>query len=494
MDHTDIGGQNRQVANLPHGLSPLAAPNEIGDNTSAASRNSKSTSGGHLFEQTLNEASTLADSIAPAYDLIHDAKVLSADDHRAIRQSLILPMLENIAKYQAGKSNWQTWHNAAMLAGGAVLGEEAWVRRAIADPKNGFACQMDISVTADGMWYENSWGYHFYTLDAIVRIVEGARRLGIDLWSHPDLKKMFFLPIRYAMPDGSLPRFGDDVHTTVSSASRMLEYAYHAYRDPSMLPNLPTRPSLESIQFGRAIGKQPPPPSQASEVFLAAGHAILRSSGEAGLTAAITFGPYGGFHGHFDKLSFVFFGYGREVGVDPGRAKSQAYRLPIHTHWYKATLGHNTVLVDRKSQQPAAGKLTVFSDGDDFAGVAARCDDAYAGVEHRRMLYLTRRYLVVFDQLVADKPRQFDWLYHNRGSQVQCDAATKATVPPSQPGWEYIQNARCGPCDDPIRVRFVDEGLTTHLTLAAVPGTEVLIGDSVGESVTDRVPLGTTQE
>ncbi|NLX98961.1 MAG: hypothetical protein GXY83_22680, partial [Rhodopirellula sp.] len=112
MDHTDIGGQNRQVANLPHGLSPLAAPNEIGDNTSAASRNSKSTSGGHLFEQTLNEASTLADSIAPAYDLIHDAKVLSADDHRAIRQSLILPMLENIAKYQAGKSNWQTWHNA----------------------------------------------------------------------------------------------------------------------------------------------------------------------------------------------------------------------------------------------------------------------------------------------------------------------------------------------------------------------------------------------
>ena len=40
------------------------------------------------------------------------------------------------------------------------------------------------------------------------------------------------------------------------------------------------------------------------------------------------------------------FCHGRELGVDPGRARSQAYRLPIHTGWYKATVGHNAVLVD----------------------------------------------------------------------------------------------------------------------------------------------------
>ena len=65
-----------------------------------------------------------------------------------------------------------------------MLGDAAWVRQAIADPANGFAFQMQRQrVTAEGMWYENSWGYHFYTLQAMVQIAEGARRLGIDLWS-----------------------------------------------------------------------------------------------------------------------------------------------------------------------------------------------------------------------------------------------------------------------------------------------------------------------
>ena len=77
-------------------------------------------SGGHLFEQTLNEASALAEEIAPAYDLIHGSKSLSAEAPPGIREGLLRPMLENIAKHKTGKSNWQTWHNGAMLWGGAV--------------------------------------------------------------------------------------------------------------------------------------------------------------------------------------------------------------------------------------------------------------------------------------------------------------------------------------------------------------------------------------
>ena len=124
----------------------------------------------------------------------------------------------------------------------------------------GSCFQMRASVSEDGMWYENSWGYHFYTLGAMVKIVEGARRLGIDLWRDPVLKRMFIVPVEYAMPDGSLPRFGDDVQTTVSQASRMLEFAYHAYRDPAMLPFLPRQPSWESVMLGRAV--TPPPPAR----------------------------------------------------------------------------------------------------------------------------------------------------------------------------------------------------------------------------------------
>jgi hypothetical protein len=158
-------------------------------------------------------------------------------------------------------------------------------------------------------------------------------------------------------------------------------------------------------------------------VFEDAGHAILRTRGEAGLTAALTFGPYGGFHGHLDKLSFVLCGFSEELGVDPGRARSQAYRLPIHSRWYKATLAHNSVLVDGQSQKPAAGKLLQFESGDDYALAAASCAEAYPGVSHTRWLVLTPTHLLGIDRLQSEKEHRFDWLYHNQGRAVTCTVA-----------------------------------------------------------------------
>jgi hypothetical protein len=458
--------------------------------SSAKTGNQAAKSGGHLFEQTLNEASVLAEDIAPSYDLIHTSRSLSAKDHQVIREGLLLPMLQNIAKHKTGKSNWQTWHNAAMLWGGAVLSDVAWIRVAIEDPANGFLFQISESVSEDGMWHENSWGYHFYTLSAMVKIAEGARRLGTDLWRHPVLQRMFMVPVEYAMPDGSLPRFGDDVQTTVLQAARMMEFAYHAYRDPAMRPFLPGEPSWESVMLGRAVTPAPPPGLQASKLFPSSGHAILRAEGEKGLAAAFTFGPYGGFHGHLDKLSFVLFGYARELGVDPGRAKSQAYRLPIHTRWYKATIGHNAVLVDGRSQHPATGKLESFVSNGSYTAVVARCDEAYSDVRHRRLLCLAPEYLLVFDDLAAEAPRRFDWVYHNRGPEAQCDAvAGREPFDEPTPGWEYVENVRYGRSDGPVRVRFPNGPVTTHLLIAPAAGTEVRTGDGVGESPLDRVGL-----
>ncbi len=447
-------------------------------------------SGGHLFEQTLNEAASMATSIGPAYDLIHDCNALSASDHRKIREGLLLPVLRNIDKHKAGKSNWQTWHNAAMLWGGALVHDPNWVRKAVADERNGFYYQMDASVSKEGMWYENSWGYHFYTLSALIEMAETARRLNIDLWDHERLKKMFTLPVYYAMGDGMLPRFGDDVNSSVRRVGRMFEPAYHVYRDPQLLPLLSNRPGFESVLLGRPTQASAELPALQSMVFEEAGHAILRGPGPAGLTAAMTFGPYGGFHGHYDKLSFVLFGFGRELGVDPGRAASQAYRLPIHSNWYKATISHNTVLVDGRSQKPAAGKLELFDRKDGYTAVAASCLEAYPGVTHKRLLFITDAYLLVLDELRSDADRRFDWLYHSKGARVVCDQAQDSAAPAADyAGGEYIQNPRRGTTGEPVRARFEDGNVTTYLTMAGSADTMVTTGDGVGASVDDRVPM-----
>jgi oligo-alginate lyase len=458
------------------------------DNTATKNPKKMKTNGGHLFEQTLNEASVLSSFIAPAYDLIHDSGVLSDSDHAAIREGLLLPMLQNMDNHKAGKSNWQSWHNAAMLWGGAVIGDPEWVEKSISAEGNGFREQMKISVMPEGMWYENSWGYHFYTLSALTIQAEGARRLGIDLWNDETFKKMFALPVHYTMADGSLPRFGDDVNSSAKGGGKRMEQAYHAYQDPTILPFLSSSPSFESILLGRDARASASIPALESEVLKGAGHAILRTKGEAGLTAAMTFGPYGGGHGHYDKLSFVLFGYERELGVDAGRARSQAYRLPIHKNWYKASISHNTVLVDGASQQPAQGKLLSFETTDHYAAVSASCDDAYPGVKHTRTLVLMPAYMLVVDQLSADKERRFDWVYHNRGKSVTCEAATSDPAD-AYPGQDYIENAVAGNTNKPIQVQFVDGKMTTHMTMTAQDDTGILIGDGVGASTLERVPM-----
>lgn len=447
--------------------------------------------GGHLFEQTLTEASSLANRIGPAYDLIYDSGVLTEAQHNKIREGLLLPMLNNIDGNKAGKSNWQTWHNAAMLWGGALVCEPEWVEKAINAEGNGFYYQMDVSVSKEGMWYENSWGYHFYTLGALVNMAETARHLGIDLWSDKRLKRMFTLPVYYTMANGMLPRFGDDVNSSVKRIGRLLEPAYHAYRDPQMLSLLDDRLDFDAaIRLGRSVQSETEPPKLESMVFEDAGHAIMRTHGQAGLTAALTFGPYGGFHGHFDKLSFVFFGFGKELGVDPGRARSQAYRLPIHTNWYKATISHNVVLVDGRSQKPAAGKLRLFECGNDYTVVAASSDEAYPGVEHTRWLLMTDTYLLIFDVLQSDTEHRFDWTYHNRGDKVVCDGARNdVNLADKYEGGQYIQDCRQDMTADIIRVRFENPDVTTYLTMAAREDTTVTIGNGVGASITDRVPM-----
>lgn len=449
-------------------------------------------SGGHLQEQTLGEATMMTRCIAPAFDLLMIGETLGEKDREHIRANLIRPMLENLGKHRAGKSNWQTWHNAAMVAGGAVLGDPSWVQRAITDEGNGFVDQMRISVTDDGMWYENSWGYHFYTLGAMVEILEGARRLGVDLWSHPRLKQMFTLPMQYRMPGGMLPRFGDDVNSWLRSRDALYEPAYAAYGDPAMGALLPAEPTWLSIMHGRDPSPQEELPAPQSALFLSAGHAILRTQGEAGLAAAMTFGPYGGFHGHLDKLSFVFYGYERELGVDPGRARSQAYRLPIHREWYKATIGHNAVLVDGRSQAPAAGRLVLHAFDDEFALVMAACDEAYKGVAQKRLLAMTPEYLLVVDQLQSDDRRACTWVYHNEGKRASCDqVTTPVDLTGAEGGFRYMQDTRRDAVTSPAQVRFEGEGRSpvTHLRLAWSGRGEMLLGDGPKASVLERVPL-----
>jgi hypothetical protein len=215
---------------------------------------------------------------------------------------------------------------------------------------------------------------------------------------------------------------------------------------------------------------------------------MLRRPGPGNLTAAFSFAQSGEYHAHFDLLSFVFFGFGEELGVDRGRAASQAYRLPIHEEWYRATISHNTVLVDGQTQQAAGAELLFFEANEDYATAVAATSQAYPGVHHRRMILLTEDYLLTFDDLQADEARRFDWFYHNTGTRADLSATTRETIL-SGPGYDYIQDARQAQLDEGIAVTFTHPSVPLHLREAGAPGTIATVGHGPGSAIDIRIPL-----
>jgi len=458
----------------------------------AAQKNGKYRTAGHIAEQTLNE-SMLMIPLVTAYDLIRNSGVLDESGKRNIEENLIRAMADCINIYKSGKSNWQTWHNSALLYAGIVLRDKEMVTQAYLDEENGFITQMNISVLPEGMWYENSWGYHYYTLSALTIMAEGSRRLGIDIYSHEKMHKMYLIAFNYLMSDGSLPRFGDAVDDSPVNPS-VNEEAYAVYQDERLLSTLPTEPTWDMISLGRDPDLKAEAPKSESNLIPGSGHAILATNGPGKLTAALTYGPYGGFHGHFDKLSFVFFGYGQELGVDPGRAASQAYRLPIHREWYKATTGHNAVLVDGKSQKEAGGELIAYSANESYAAIAADAGPAFDSIVHKRFILLGPSYLLVVDQLNSSdgKEHTFDWLYHNKGNSVSCDLTSAEAIPGELPsGYSYLKDVKAFKVDGskPAGILFSNDQVSTHVTMLSDPADIVFTATGPLSSIVDRAPV-----
>jgi hypothetical protein len=138
----------------------------------------------------------------------------------------------------------------------------------------------------------------------------------------------------------------------------------------------------------------------------------------------------------------------------------------------------------------AAGVLECFAANDRYGAVVARSTEAHPGIRHRRALFQTPTYLLVFDDLAGTGNHTFDWAYHNRGKTVECEAAGKPVkLGKAFAGAEYLDHVRTGVTAEDIRVKFDGGEVTTSLLLGKAAGTEMFTADGPGESVLDRIPM-----
>ncbi|MBI5280041.1 MAG: heparinase II/III family protein [Candidatus Solibacter usitatus] len=422
-------------------------------------------SGARVMSQTLSEAGWLVPLVF-AYDLAGGS--MSAEERSGFETNVLRNAAAVIAPNNRGKSNWQSWHNAALLGAGLAVGDTGLVSLALDGP-GGFKFQMRESITADGPWYEGAWGYHFFSVEPLTLTYEMAKRAGIALPEAAALRRMLEAPERCVFPDGTLPNFND-----------------------SGLVKLPERRKpLDRLLWGDspfAAEKAAATRATTSDLMPGAGMATLRVRG-SDHTLAVKFGAHGGGHGHYDKLSFISYSNGAHQAADPG---TQAYAVRSHATWDKMTVAHNTLVVDEKNQAEATGRLLQWTPGADATIIRLSAGAAYKGVEIERTLVHTARYtLDIVDARSTDgAPHRFDWLYHNHGKLAQPPAGPPAAVTlPGTTGYQHLANPRAVLTAGAWDALFMQKTSGLRLHMLGGSGTTVVSGEGLGPDLTVPVPF-----
>jgi hypothetical protein len=181
------------------------------------------------------------------------------------------------------------------------------------------------------------------------------------------------------------------------------------------------------------------PPEKCSAGFRDAGIYVMRSDwDERARYLLFDAGPYGGYHGHEDKLSFEISAFGENFIVDPGTYTYD--RKDPFRDYFISSWAHNCVLVDGCSQvrrwkkenlNPIeSNNKSVFWETDlDFDYVCATYDEGFGKfcfsappefqnnlikdvIHTRQIIFVKSDYWVILDELQGDQPHNYQILFH----------------------------------------------------------------------------------
>jgi hypothetical protein len=284
--------------------------------------------------------------------------------------------------------------------------------------------ELRSQVNEDGSHIEMSVGYQWLTIDEFEVTQSILSRHDRHLPTadiDESLRRLYDFLAGVIRPDRSFPQLNDGF--ILWGADR--------------LGNAAKRAGWSETLYAASAGEAGSKPNDASRSFPNAGLHVMRSGWDAdALYFIFDTGPYGGPHGHEDKLSFELFAYGAPFIVDSGSytyEKSDPFRK-----YFVGSAGHNTVMVDQMSQvrrwddkhiNPAV-QNRVYGDWHstkaiDF--VSGRYEESYASFEltrpddvttvddvvHQRdVVFVKPDYWIVVDRIEAAKRHDYDFLFH----------------------------------------------------------------------------------
>lgn len=447
--------------------------------------------GGRRMVQSLDEAFGMT-RLAKGYDLVRNSATFTAADRRHIEDDFFRPTADTLLWFNQDINNHQTWYDAGLMCIASVLADEKLVDRVLT-MRGGFFDQLQRSVGDEGLWYEGTNAYHSYALQALIQQVDAGRRLGLPMHDHPRLRAMFTAPLHAAYPNGQLPAINDSDRNNLSMFDAAWEWAWKTYRDPLFAQALAKgdQRKLDAL-LGAGVAAARWPIVVESEALVDAGLAVLRTgTGAAASCVFLDFGPHGGGHGHFDKLSLLLYANGREWLLDPGRL---SYSHKEYGTWVKTTAAHNTVAIGGRSQAPGTGRLVFLQQADGHAAAVVECDSAYPATTLRRHVLLAPAYCVDIFDVTTDRTAQIDLFAHAVARTVE---PARPGLPPAtaaalgdEDGYQHLAGGEVRTIAGDSAWDFVDGPRRLRVWLPGVPGADerIFTCRGIGHDVSQATP------
>ncbi len=448
-----------------------------------------------LFFSTYLESIWITNFVAAAW-LLREAGALDPAVEEGVN-AVADEAANLIGEFDEGFSNRQTWHNAA-LAAIAVWFEDEELAGRVVEGGTGVIAHLVRGFGDDGMWYEGE-NYHLFALRGQLIAMGWARQAGVDILGDgrlaARLEGALRAPALTALPDFTFParkdsRFGVSLAQPMylelwevgaarlgaadsdlwdwlralygSSAPRAERFDSYLHETGAAAAGGRTRSDLSWWALLEMVPSLPP-----GRGAWRPGNTLLESQGLAILRrgdryASLECGPYGGGHGHPDRLHLSLHAGGRHWLPDPGTGSYVTRDL----FWYRSTLAHNAPALDGRSQPPGDAECVAFGESGDWAWARGRYGDFF------RTVIAGPRYLLDVLELSAAEEHRVELPWHPNAVEV---SEPTGRWEPLAEADEFVRSVeRLVPSGEgPTVLRAADPGGGT-LALHLDPGAELL--------------------
>jgi hypothetical protein len=168
--------------------------------------------------------------------------------------------------------------------------------------------------------------------------------------------------------------------------------------------------------FGETAGESGPLPEYTSRHMPASGFSVMRTDWTPdALYLSVNFGPYAGFHTHFDMLDFEMYAYGKPLAVDAGIGLT--YDDPLYNTWYRSSRAHNMVTVndssiEREGIEGQRIRWGTTGSVDFFSGEHSGYR-RFGVLDRRQIAFVKPAYWLILDDLVSSRTGDtLSWYFH----------------------------------------------------------------------------------